>query len=124
MENIKISAREDTPEVYMDAEKALIELTGRSMPENAISFYGPILNWLKEYARHPHKKTVFVVKLTYFNTASSKMLLEMLMILEEIQKQGNEILVRWQYPEDDEDIQEAGEEYREIVEVPFEVKPY
>jgi hypothetical protein len=57
--------------------------------------------------------------MTYFNTASSKIILDILMKLEEIQEAGNEILIEWHYEEDDEDMQEAGEEYSEIVEVPF-----
>ena len=56
----------------------------------------------------------------YFNTASSKMLLDILMKLEDMHKAGKESLVKWYYPEDDEDMKEAGEEYADIVDVPFE----
>jgi hypothetical protein len=57
--------------------------------------------------------------MTYFNTASSKIILDILMKLEELHEDGNEVLIEWHYEEDDEDMQEAGEEYSEIVEVPF-----
>ncbi|MBQ5513471.1 MAG: SiaC family regulatory phosphoprotein, partial [Bacteroidales bacterium] len=60
----------------------------------------------------------------YFNTASSKLLLDILMKLEQLSEDGNDVLVRWYYPEDDEDMQEAGEEYSDIVDVPFEQVPY
>ena len=70
------------------------------------------------------KKTIFNFKLVYFNTASSKLLLDILMKLEEIHEAGNDVLIRWHFPEDDEDMEEAGEEYADIVDVPFEQVSY
>jgi len=46
------------------------------------------------------------------------------MKLEELHEKGYDVLVRWHYPEDDEDMEEAGEEYAEIVDVPFEKVAY
>jgi hypothetical protein len=124
METIKIQGTEDTPKVILDKEIELMEISGRSLPEDVASFYDPILTWLDEYAESPNKKTVFNFKLVYFNTASSKLLLDVLMKLEEIHEAGNDVLIRWHYPEDDEDMEEAGEEYADIVDVPFEQVPY
>jgi hypothetical protein len=120
MEAIKIKGTEDTPNVVLDAAENMMEISGRSLPEDVSSFYGPILNWLADYVKNPNPKTVFNFKLVYFNTASSKLILDILMKLEELNKKGNEVLVKWFYPEDDEDMQEAGNEYADIVEVPFE----
>jgi hypothetical protein len=106
METIKIQGSEDTPKIILDAGNE------------------PVLNWLNEYAENPNKKTVFNFKLTYFNTASSKLLLDILMKLEEMHEKGQEVLIRWHYPEDDEDMAEAGEEYADIVDVPFEQVSY
>lgn len=124
METIKIQGTEDTPKIMLDAENEIMEISGRSLPEDVSSFYEPVLNWLNEYAENPNKKTVFNFKLTYFNTASSKLLLDILMKLEEMHEKGNDILIRWHFPEDDEDMAEAGEEYADIVDVPFEQIPY
>ncbi len=124
METIKIQGTEDTPKVILDKEKEMMEISGRSLPEDVASFYDPILTWLDEYSESPNPKTVFNFKLVYFNTASSKLLLDVLMKLEEIHEAGNDVLIRWHYPEDDEDMEEAGEEYADIVDVPFEQVPY
>jgi hypothetical protein len=124
METIKIQGTEDTPKVTLDKENELMEISGRSLPEDVASFYDPILTWLDEYAQSPNKKTVFNFKLVYFNTASSKLLLDILMKLEEIHEAGHDVLIRWHYPEDDEDMEEAGEEYSDIVDVPFEQVSY
>lgn len=124
METIKIQGTEDTPRIILDAGNEIMEISGRSLPEDVSSFYEPVLNWLNEYAEKPNNKTIFNFKLTYFNTASSKLLLDILMKLEEMHEQGQDILIRWHYPEDDEDMAEAGEEYADIVDVPFEQVAY
>jgi hypothetical protein len=124
MEAIKIKGTEDTPNVILDAAANIMEISGRSLPEDVSSFYGPILNWLAEYIKTPNPKTIFNFKLVYFNTASSKLILDILMRLEDLSKKGNEVLVKWYYPEDDEDMQEAGNEYADIVEVTFEQISY
>lgn len=124
METIKIQGTEDTPKIILDAENELMEISGRSLPEDVSSFYEPVLNWLSEYAENPKKKTIFNFKLTYFNTASSKLLLDILMKLEDMHENGLDVLIRWHYPEDDEDMAEAGEEYADIVDVPFEQVSY
>ncbi|HDP54329.1 MAG TPA: DUF1987 domain-containing protein [Bacteroidetes bacterium] len=124
METIKILGTDDTPTVILDADNDIFEISGRSLPEDVTAFYDPILNWLDEYATSPNEKTIFTFKLVYFNTASSKLLLDILMKLEEMHEDGKEVLVKWFYPEDDEDMQEAGEEYADIVDVPFEQVSY
>ena len=124
MEVIKIKGTDDTPSIVLDKDNEIFEISGRSLPEDVTAFYEPILNWLDEYAENPNAKTVFSFKLVYFNTASSKLLLDILMKLEDMHENGHEVLIKWYYPEDDEDMQEAGEEYAEIVDIPFEQVSY
>lgn len=124
MEAIKILGTDDTPTIILDAQNDIFDVSGRSLPEDVTAFYDPILNWLDEYSTHPNEKTVFAFKLEYFNTASSKLLLDILLKLEDMCENGKDVLVKWYFPEDDEDMEEAGEEYSDIVEVPFELIPY
>lgn len=124
MRVIKIQGSDDTPKVILDADNNTFEISGRSLPEDVVAFYDPILEWLDEYAQNPLEKTVFNFKLEYFNTASSKLLLDVLLKLEDMYDAGHDVLVKWHYPDDDEDMEEAGEEYAEIVEIPFEQVSY
>ncbi len=126
LQPIRIQGTDDTPQVILDPnpDNPKFEISGRSLPEDVVAFYEPILEWLDEYAKNPLPKTVFDFKLEYFNTASSKLILDILLKLEDMYDDGHDVLVRWHYPEDDEDMQEAGEEYADIVEVPFEQVPY
>ena len=124
METIKIRGTDDTPNIILDAENEIFEISGRSLPEDVTVFYDPLLNWLNEYVENPNNKTIFSFKLVYFNTASSKLILDILMKLEEMHEAGKEVLIKWHFPDDDEDMEEAGEEYADIVDVPFEQVGY
>ncbi len=124
METIKIQGTDDTPGVILDPIDKLFQISGRSLPEDVTAFYDPLLEWLDDYAEENKDKIEFEFKLTYFNTASSKLLLDVLLKLEEMHEDGTEILIKWFFPDDDEDMEEAGEEYADIVEVPFEQISY
>ena len=124
MELINIAATDETPKVVLDAEKGILEFSGKSLPEDVTVFYNPILKWLEEYAAAPKNPTILVLKMDYFNTASSKLILDILMKLEEIHEEHSCVKVEWHHLEDDEDMQEAGEEFADIVEIPFEIKAY
>ncbi|MBR6176314.1 MAG: DUF1987 domain-containing protein [Bacteroidales bacterium] len=114
------TATADTPSVILDAERGIFEISQMSLPEDAVDFYSPILAWLREYAQNPNPETVFNMKLEYFNTASSKQLIQILLILQEMKGQSN-VLVKWFYKEIDEDMLALGEEYKQIMQIPFEL---
>lgn len=120
MEIINLEGTEDTPKIVLDKANGIFEISGRSLPEDAAEFYSPILEWLEKYNASPNGATNFMFKLEYFNTASSKLILDILSKLEDIQ--GANVI--WFYHEDDEDMEEAGEEFSELVDIPFEFKTY
>ena len=124
MRVFKLQGSDDTPTVILDADNNTFQISGRSLPEDVAAFYEPILEWIDEYAENPLDKTIFDFRLEYFNTASSKLLLDVLLKLEDLYNAGHDVLVKWHYPDDDEDMEEAGEEYADIVEVPFEQVSY
>ena len=120
MKPLYIEPTNDTPTVIFDPGKEIFCMSNRSLPEDAIDFYRPIIVWLEGYCEDPNPVTNFVFKLEYFNTASSKLILDVLSALEDIQ--GMKIM--WYFHEDDEDMEEAGQEFSELVEIPFEFKTY
>ena len=61
------------------------------------------------------------IQLEYFNTSSSKCILDVFKKLEAIHKAKNEVIINWYYEEDDEDMLEAGEDYESIIRVPFKM---
>ena len=121
MESLSIEGTNKTPSVKLDPESGVIEIKGRSIPENSIEFYRPIVEWLDEYAKNPNETTTVNVQLEYFNTSSSKCILDIFKKLESLKKARNEVVINWYYEEDDEDMLESGEDYESIIRVPFKM---
>jgi hypothetical protein len=124
MENLIIEGTEDTPSVIFDLEQKKYEISGRSLPEDVVEFYAPVLEWLDQMEAEPIADIEFIFKLEYFNTASSKLILDVLLKLDDIFQDGTSMNVKWYYYEMDEDLMEAGEEYAELIEIPVELVIY
>ena len=110
----------DTPKVIFDSNTGELSIEGKSFPPDVTVVFNELIEWIDEYSGKPALKTVMVLKLDYFNTASSKMIMDILYKMEELKKAGNDVLIKWYFPDDDEDMMETGKEYAEIIDVPFE----
>ncbi len=121
MNPIIIESTPKTPSVNFNAENGVLEIKGRSIPENSIEFYKPLVEWIEQYGISPQPKTIVNVQLEYFNTSSSKCILDVFKRLEAIANKGHEVIINWHYEEDDEDMLEAGEDYQSIIKVPFKM---
>lgn len=124
MNNLIIQGSKSTPAIHFDADTKIMEITGESYPENALEFYKPIFDWLAQYFEAGGDKAVFNFKLMYFNTSSSKAILDILDVLDEKFRSGIDIQINWMYQQDDEDIMESGEEFAEGLTVPYKLVSY
>ncbi len=120
MSILELAGTEDTPQIVLDNRKGIMQISGRSLPEDAAQFFKPVLDWIQQYASAPGPDPVFVFKLEYFNTASSKLILDILYAIEGIPG----MRVHWYFRDEDEDMEEAGQEFSELVNIPFEFKLY
>lgn len=123
MQPLKIDATGVTPAVDFDAEAGKLSLEGRSLPEDVKSFYLPLVQWIDEYIKHPSPSTTLVLYFDYFNTASSKMLLIILNKFKELQRNGNQVQIVWKYPTDDAEIENAGQDFADLLKLPFKIEP-
>lgn len=121
MENFYLKSTSKTPHLEFRYNEALFEIKGRSIPENSIEFYKPLINYIEDYLTNPKPKTTVAVKLEYFNTSSSKCLVEVFRKLEKVLQFGFEIKILWYYESDDEDMLESGEDFKEILKIPIEL---
>lgn len=124
MDALRIKATDDTPEVILDMNTNEFRFEGKSLPESVSAFYEPILAWIDKYQTQALKETQVVFKLEYFNSASSKIISEIIKQFVNIIDFGKKVEIQWQYPEDDEDMHDAGVEYSEIIKFPFVYKSY
>ncbi len=72
-----------SPRVDFNAQTGICEISGESFLEETPKFYAPLVEWIEQYIK-TGKPITFNIKLSYFNTSSSKWLLRILYILSEI----------------------------------------
>ena len=120
MDAINIKPTEITPEIILDKEKNIFKIEGKSLPENVNQFYESVLDWLENYINNSNDETILEVKLEYINTASSKAIFSIFVKFEKLINAGKKVLIKWHYADDDEDMQDVGEEYADVIKVPFE----
>jgi len=130
MEAFIHEATEFTPHVVLDPDNNIFEISGFSRPEDVRTFYSPILKWFDDLeseigtpyfpARYEKEPIKFEFKLSYFNSASAKFLLDVLMQINSLYTRGIQIEIKWYYEEGDDEILESGEELAEMVDFDFE----
>jgi hypothetical protein len=116
MVKLELKETATTPYVNFDHASGVLKIDGRSIPENVIDFYHPILRWIDEYSKTPAEKTEITLKFEYFNTSSSKRIFDIMKKLEKMATDtGRRVVINWYYEEDDEDIFFAGNDYKALI---------
>lgn len=113
---------EDEPGMILDPNRELFEFSGRSMPEDPASFFIPVLEWVREYARYPNDLTEVHFRMEYYNSASARFFTEFLQELEAISNTGHKVRICWWYDKEDQAIQERGEELQSVIDLEFEFR--
>jgi hypothetical protein len=104
----------------LDPSTGIFEFRGKSIPENSIEFYKPFFSWLDEYSAAPAPKTEVNIQLDYFNTSSAKVLADIFKKFETLNQSGKtQVTINWRHNEEDDDMLEAGEDYKSISNLPF-----
>ena len=116
MEGVYQKGNHKVPEVSFDPETAIFEIKGSSIPENSGAVYEPIIEFLKEYKEQAKDTTTLNIALSYFNTSSSKWILNILRLIKEIiVKKNKEVVINWYYEPEDEEMLEAANDYQSIL---------
>ncbi len=126
MENLVIEEQRDIffiPSVNFNASTGVCEISGESYLEDTVNFYKKILDWLKDYMQSG-KPLTFNFRLTYFNTSSSKGILDIMKILKKYQDTGVDTKVSWFYPSDDDDNLEEAEDFIADTDLKMQVIAY
>ena len=124
MNSLKIEATTFTPEINFDIQNNTLTFHKVSKPENAIEFYKPLFEFIDNFEKVKIKsklvkELVIDFRFTYFNTATAKILYELLGKFKMIIKQGVDVVVNWYYPSDDDDLLEEGHIMSEALDMPF-----
>jgi hypothetical protein len=121
MERIEIEPTATTPRIIFRPDEGYFEISGKSLPENSFDFYKPLLDFMEAYAENPMASTTLVFKLQYFNTSSTSHFLRMIKKFERITEDGGSAKVLWYYDFEDEDMKEAGEDFKVLSKLNVEI---
>lgn len=110
-----------TPRIHFDPASGIMELTGRSIPENAYQLYMPLIEWLGQYMENPAPETVFRFKLSYFNSSSTEYILDILKRFDKLYQKRTNVRIEWYYTTDDEDMLQIGNDFKSMVSLPIEL---
>lgn len=119
MKDLRIIEQKDSFGVFCSIKAGIIEFTGSSYPEDTLDFFSPIFDWLEYYTKNIEKKLSVDFKVDYFNSSSSKCILEFLDELQEYYEKGNQVSLQWFYDENDLDMREIADELLEDITFPY-----
>jgi len=117
MERIHHEGNLKIPKVNFDPDHGLIELSGRSTPENTETVYRPLIDWMEEYVKAPKESTTVNIRFEYFNSSSAKYLIRLLEFLNRLDESGKKFAINWFY--EDEELLEYGEDFEDVLELHF-----
>lgn len=129
MENLEIQGQLSTfftPSVNFSAETGICELSGESYLEDAFQFYDILMNWVNQYFEEGNNELEMNIRLTYFNTSSSRAILDLLRLLKNYQESRDyKVIVNWYYPNPDYDEMKAeAEDYIDETGLSMNLIPY
>lgn len=110
MQAIYIEPSDYSPRIDFNPSGKLL-LEGRSLPEDVNKLFEPLMQFAKSITIH---NLQFDINLEYFNTATSKKLLELLQTFD-LNTNIGYMVVNWHYEEDDDDSKEIAEIYAECL---------
>lgn len=129
MKGLNIPATDKSPSVLFDPEKYLFEMQGNSRPENVRDFYFPIIYKVRKYfekvidkkqtEEFNQKCFKFNFKLDYFNSSSAKFISDILVLIKDFTDEGLNLKIYWYFADGDEDMKEVGEDFSDMISVPF-----
>ena len=96
-------------------------LSGRSIPENALDLYAPVLAWVRAYVNEPANHTHLEFKLSYFNSSSTEHLLEVFQLLKSVSEKGHRFTCKWYREADDEDMEQIAQDFMALTNMQFEL---
>lgn len=102
-----------TPYVLVDEGNNYMRFEGECYHENVIEFFREITKWLEEYLEKDFKHFTFDCELQYFNSSTAKLLLNILLSMDDHSMGENQVTVNWITTQDNDIIIECGEDFQE-----------
>ncbi|MDX2172220.1 MAG: DUF1987 domain-containing protein [Bacteroidota bacterium] len=121
MEPLIILPTNETPAVSLNVTEGTFSFSGKSYPENVNDFYANILAYIQNYVQNPFECTILEFNWSYYNTATSKIMIKIIKELKVVSNNGKVFKIKWDCKANDDLMIEKGEELKEILDVDFSI---
>ena len=101
-----------TPTVDFNAQTGQCSISGESYLEESFEFYDRLTEWIEQYFKEGGSALTLDFRLIYFNTSSSRAIVDLLNACKQLTDQGKSLTVNWHYPDpDDDEIKMEAEDF-------------
>ncbi|WP_258105302.1 DUF1987 domain-containing protein [Marinoscillum sp. MHG1-6] len=122
MDNFRCTPTTSTPFVRISFDEGVLDISGRSSPENTLEFYQPIIDTVAKFAGEGKDHITANFQYEYFNTSSARCIFLIIKELKKLNEAGIGITINWIVDEDDEDMEETGLDFQDMVDLEFNIK--
>jgi len=106
---------------HIEFKPGILQISGRSIPEDSVAFYQPVLKWTEDYLDKPEPLTRVNFKMEYISSGSNRFIFALFKMLDESYTQGHNIVINWYYEEDDDTIKNLRRYFQALVKLPFKM---
>jgi hypothetical protein len=99
----------NTPDVVLQPADGTLHVEGDCYPENPALWFGPIFIAIAAFTATRPTSLRAVFRLRYVNSASTKALRRLFVLLDRAGQAGVEVAIRWEHDVEDDVAQELGE---------------
>ncbi len=121
MDTFHINSTDNTPEIILDVQKQKLIIMGVCAPENPKEFFKSIQQEL-ETVKPSLSNLEVNIFLEYFNTGSSKCLLNLFLLIISNEFSSIKYDFNWYIDEGDEELLESGHIFEELTGIKFNYK--
>ncbi len=128
-EKLYIPPTQYTPEIDFDPKKQKFKMGGIARPEDSYEFFEPVLSWVENFVRktieyHEQNKLlnetfIIIFDFEYMNSSSSKYIFQVISNFKKFYEKRLNVSIFWYYDDPDDQILEDGEDFSEIINLPF-----
>lgn len=111
MQAIKAARTDSTPEIIFNPVHNTLFIAGECYPENPNLFFQPIIGAIQSHFEGKLPAKFYTrIRLSYVNSASTKSMRHLFMVLNEAAHAGCAVDIDWEFDEEDDAIQDLGED--------------
>ncbi|MDD2279430.1 MAG: DUF1987 domain-containing protein [Bacteroidales bacterium] len=121
MAKLLILATDESPQIMFDPSRGILDISGKSLPEDIHDFYSPLEQAVVEYIDNPQPETKISFDLVYLNSASTKRILEIISHFEKLHNLGDKVVFNWYYNQFDDDMRDEGEEFSRLTDLSIKI---